>query len=518
MNNYLQEGAILQKGRYKIVRYISSGGFGCTYEAEHVMLKKRVAIKEFFVKDFCNREDITSHVTVGTISKKGLVDKLKKKFVDEARAISALQHPGIVRVLDVFEENETAYYVMDYIDGLSLNDIVKKEGPMLETRAVEYIHQVAEALKYVHDNNRLHLDVKPANIMVNDEDHAILIDFGASKQYDEEGGENTSTLMGKTPGYAPPEQMGNDIVKFLPATDIYALGATLYKLLTGITPISSTLLVSGEKIAPLPKGTSQNVNDAVKASMQMSKTERPQTIAEFIEILCPTSDDETVLNYSSRGAEISPKKDAPQQVVPQEVKPASPPKQEKHPKEAKQKKEVKPKPASKPMSAKSKNRTIIISAFAVIVVFLVLIIFKFGHSKSKNVGEQAPEEVETVQKEVTVTKDSKMTYKGVTFTYSGPVNEQGNAQWRGKGVYAAGTYEGEYSNGCREGIGRFTTSDGRNEFEGTFKNDQYEQGRLIDKADGSYFSGTFKNNTPYTGTWYEKDGTAYCIIKDGKQI
>lgn len=289
----LQAGTLLQGGKYRIVRFINSGGFGCTYEAEHVMLENRVAIKEFFVKDFCNRDEATSHVTVGTLSKKALVHKLLRKFVDEARAICKLHHPGIVTVSDIFEENGTAYFVMDYIEGRSLSQMVKSDGPLSEAKALGYIRQVAEALGYVHDHNRLHLDVKPGNIMVDASDRAILIDFGASKQYDEQDGENTSTLMGKTPGYAPLEQMGNDVVRFMPATDIYSLGATLYKLLTGITPLSANLLASGEELPPLPDAVSASTRRAIAAAMQINKNKRPQSIGEFFDLLNAEDEDQT---------------------------------------------------------------------------------------------------------------------------------------------------------------------------------------------------------------------------------
>ena len=282
---YLQANTLLQGGKYRIVRFISSGGFGCTYEAEHVMLGERVAIKEFFVKDFCNRDEATAYVTIGTRSKRGLVDKLKRKFIEEAKILYRMQHPGIVRVFDIFEGNGTAYFVMDYIDGPSLSEIVAKKGALSEVRAIRYIRQVAEALKYVHDQDRLHLDIKPSNIMVDSNDNAILIDFGTSKQYDEVDGENTSTLLGKTPGYAPLEQMGNDVVTFMSATDIYALGATLYKLLTGITPLSATLLASGEELEPLPDTVSEATRSAVAASMSINKNKRPQTVEEFLALL-----------------------------------------------------------------------------------------------------------------------------------------------------------------------------------------------------------------------------------------
>lgn len=281
----LKPGSILHGGTYRIERFIASGGFGCTYEAVHTLLDARVAIKEFFVKDFCNRGDDTAQITVGTLSKKGLVDRLRKKFVDEARALHSLHHPGIVSVTDIFEENGTSYFVMDFIDGESLSAKLKKEGPMSEAQALKYIRQIADALKYVHANNRLHLDIKPANIMVDNKDKAVLIDFGASKQYDEVNGENTSTLMGKTPGYAPLEQMGNDVVQFFPSTDIYALGATLYKLLTGLTPLSANMLAAGDELQPLPANVSAATANAIKRSMSLKRSDRPQSIDEFLRLL-----------------------------------------------------------------------------------------------------------------------------------------------------------------------------------------------------------------------------------------
>lgn len=279
---YLTNGTLLQGGKYEIERYISSGGFGCTYEGVHVLLKKRVAIKEFFIKDFCNRDEATATITVGATSKAALVQKLKAKFIEEAQAVSELKHSNIVNVYDVFEENGTAYYVMDYIDGSSLDEVIKVHGPLNEQKATDYILQVADALKYVHAKNRLHLDIKPGNIMVDKEGNAVLIDFGSSKQYDEESGENTSTLLGYSPGYAPPEQCAKNVTKFSPATDIYALGATFYKLLTGVKPLEMTLRASGEQLHPLPTTVSKNVRNAICRAMQMNKTERPQSVDEFV--------------------------------------------------------------------------------------------------------------------------------------------------------------------------------------------------------------------------------------------
>ena len=286
---YLQAGTLLRGDTYKIIRFIAAGGFGCTYEAVHVMLNKRVAIKEFFVKDFCNRDEQSGHISIGTNSKRDLVAKLKRKFLDEARAVSAMSHPGIVHVSDVFEENGTAYFVMDFIKGRSLADIVHDEGPMSEARALGYIRQVCAALHYVHSQNRLHLDIKPQNIMVDGNDRAILIDFGASKQYDEESGENTSSLLGLTPGYAPPEQSSQDLQHFYPATDIYALGATLYNILTGSTPPDSARRISGDDVQPLPPYVSASTRTAVDAALELNKKKRPQSVAAFASILDNTA-------------------------------------------------------------------------------------------------------------------------------------------------------------------------------------------------------------------------------------
>ncbi len=278
---HLKNNTLLQGGKYKIECFIASGGFGCTYEAHHTLLDERVALKEFFVSDFCNRDERTGQVSVGTQSKVALYGKLKKKFMDEARALYKMKHPGIVRVIDVFEENGTAYYAMEYIDGQSLSDVVKKRGKLPEAEAVGYIRQVAEALKYVHGLNRLHLDIKPGNIMLGKDGKAVLIDFGASKHYDDETGENTSTLLGiNTKGYAPVEQV------FSPATDIYALGATLHKLLTGLTPPPSTLLHSEEAtLAPLPSTVSPTTRKAVESAMQLLRKHRPQTIDAWMQML-----------------------------------------------------------------------------------------------------------------------------------------------------------------------------------------------------------------------------------------
>ena len=278
----MHPGFLLGAGKYKIVKLLGSGGFGNTYLAEHVLLGKRVAVKEFFASQFCNRDSDGTSVSLALTGKAGVVAKLRKKFMEEARALAGLNHPGIVRVSDVFEENGTAYYVMDLIEGKPLSAIVREKGSLGEKEAVGYIKQVCQALKVVHGKGRLHLDIKPANIMVDGDGHAVLIDFGASKQYDEGSGENTSTFVARTAGYAPLEQgSGSGIKTFSPSTDIYALGATLYKLLSGSTPPDAADLASGEELPPLPAVVSGRTKAAVGAAMSLRRGDRPQSVEEF---------------------------------------------------------------------------------------------------------------------------------------------------------------------------------------------------------------------------------------------
>lgn len=300
---HLNPGTLLQGGKYRIVRFIKSGGFGCTYEAVHSIFCSRVAIKEFFPKDFCNRDSNTRNVTVGTLSKHTLVSKLKRKFIDEAIVLHSLSHPGIVKVTDVFEENGTAYYVMDYIEGSSLEDLVTRDGAMSESQALRYVDDVCLALSYVHSRNRLHLDLKPGNIMVCQDGRAVLIDFGASKQYDEENGENTSSLLGMTPGYAPLEQYNRTgLSHFSAATDIYALGATLYKLVTGQTPPDASD-VNENGLPDFPLTISSSVRAAVEAAMSPRRKDRPQSIEDFRSLFEANMTSEPYLN---EGVERNP--------------------------------------------------------------------------------------------------------------------------------------------------------------------------------------------------------------------
>lgn len=279
----LKPGTPLQGGKYEIRSTLGRGGFGITYLAEHHMLNKLVCIKEFFPQAYYNRDSNSRSISLGSAGSAKMMEAYRNKFIKEARTIGRLQHPNVISIYDVFEENNTAYYVMEYIEGDTLAGIVKRQGPMDEYTAREFIFKVAEALDYVHKNNLLHLDIKPANIMVRSSDfHVVLIDFGLAKQYDSDGNQTSSTPVGISQGYAPPEQYeegaGNT---FTPATDIYALGATYYYITTGKVPPSSSVIMDGG-LPSLVQYLTPSVQRVLLGSLQPSRRKRPANVEAFL--------------------------------------------------------------------------------------------------------------------------------------------------------------------------------------------------------------------------------------------
>lgn len=271
-------GITLCNGKYELMKFLGKGGFGITYLGRHILLNKYVAIKEYFPKDNFRRE---SNGTQVSYSDKSVARRNIEKFLKEAKTMAELNHEGVVKVNDVFEENNTAYYVMDYIEGKSLAE----QLPIAQEQALAYIKQAAEALQYVHAKGILHLDIKPANIMINQSGKAVLIDFGISKHYDSEGKGTSSSTQGYSSGYSPIEQMTpGGLKQFTPPTDIYALGATLYKIISGTTPPASTDLADEETLSR-PENMSREVFGFINKCMQQKRKDRPQTMSEVLGLI-----------------------------------------------------------------------------------------------------------------------------------------------------------------------------------------------------------------------------------------
>ena len=429
----LKNGTTLQGGKYRIISVLGRGGFGITYLAENTMLDGKVAIKEFFFKEYCNRDEETSHVTVPTDGNREIVERFKMKFIKEARTIFKLNHPNIVRIFDIFEENGTAYYVMDYIEGESLNEMVKHRGAIAEATATRYILKAAEALEYIHKQNMNHLDIKPANIMINGKDESVLIDFGLSKQYDAGGQQTSTTPVGISEGYAPMEQYKKGGVgEFSPQTDIYALGATFFKLLTGKTPPSaSDVNEDGLPVEELKaKGVSRKAIDTICGAMKSRKKDRMQNVRDFIEglqgeVVSESEDDieATVVSEETRKAEEEKRRKAEEEKRRKEAA-AKRRAEEKAAPERKAREEAERKREEENKARRSKLKKIILWAVvAVVAVVGVGVLMNIPPSPTLGTSSYTPN-----IREFTVNGVSfqMVEVRGGTFTM-GATSEQGDA-------------------------------------------------------------------------------------------
>ena len=291
----LPPGALLNGRyyRYRIERVLGQGAFGITYMASVQMTGSLgaldtnviVAIKEFFM-GINEREGL---IVSGGRSE--MLSRYRHKFIEEAAKLGQLNHPNIVKVLESFEANNTAYYVMDFIDGGSLNEYIARRGRLSDGETVRLTRQIGEAVQFMHDHRMLHLDLKPSNIMLRRSGEVVLIDFGLAKQFSQNGLPETSTSIGLgTVGYAPSEQAcyKPDSSKGLPVTmDIYALGATMFKMLTGTTPPdASSILNYGfphDEMTAL--GVDANLVQCVEKAMAPQIKDRYQSIRLFLSSL-----------------------------------------------------------------------------------------------------------------------------------------------------------------------------------------------------------------------------------------
>lgn len=381
----LKFGSKLQNGKYEIVKVLGSGNFGITYLATtkiavngqlgQMDVTVNVAIKEFYMKDLNNRTSDGSSVE-GTHNT--MVKNYRQKFRKEAENLAKLHHPNIVKVIEVFDENNTTYYVMEYVEGGTLDDYIKSKGRLTEEEALQCTLEIADALSYMHKNMMIHLDLKPKNIMRNSKGHLYLIDFGLSKQYDENGEPESSTSIGLgTPGYAPLEQASYKQDGTLPVTlDVYALGASLFKMLTGKTPPeSSAILNDGLPLSSLQKvGISANTISIVEKAMAPIKKDRYQRVADLSKAISILSlnDEKTIIEDEEEGTTIEPEKEQIAQTALSRPKPES--------------------SNNRPPTDLS-TRILVAAIVAAALFFLGLLAFVFMRNGSSNSNEQRVIEV-----------------------------------------------------------------------------------------------------------------------------
>jgi len=276
-------GTKLQGGAFAVGKVLGQGGFGITYMASDTANRRAVAIKEFFPFGNCVRVGMTVQPT--TVMPVTNYEHAQSRFLDEARVLARFNIPGIVRVYTSFTENNTAYMVMELLRGKTLAGVLKERGALPETEALEIVRRLGEALTVVHSANLLHRDIKPENVIQTQDGRSVLLDFGSARAF--AAGQTRHMTAFVTVGYAPLEQYSQQ-ARFGPYTDIYALAATLYQMLTGQVPIPSLDRTQGVQLQPprtIIATISTRVSDAVMAAMAMKASERPQTVTAFLGML-----------------------------------------------------------------------------------------------------------------------------------------------------------------------------------------------------------------------------------------
>ena len=291
-------GTVLRNGEneYTIEQVLGAGGFGITYRVSAVIMAHNVpittnfAVKEFFMKGGERADDGTTVRYTKTMRQ--MAEESMNDFMVEARRLNTLsgKSRNIVRVNEVFKENNTAYYVMQYLDGGELTEHLEREGAMTEAQAIAVIRPIAEAVILIHREHLLHLDIKPENIVLmtsprDRSQYPVLIDFGIAKHFTASGKPtSTHSAKGASDGYAPIEQYSS-IDRFAPELDVYALGATLFSLLTGKIPKKAFDITETDILEALPENVSKRTRMAIVNAMKKLKEQRTPDIKTFLESL-----------------------------------------------------------------------------------------------------------------------------------------------------------------------------------------------------------------------------------------
>lgn len=527
--NMLQVGTILH-GTYKIESYLSSGGFGNTYLAMNIEFDETYAIKEFFVKGVCQRDGDSTTISVSNAENTNSFEQQREKFKKEARRLRSLSNPHIVKVYDLFEENGTAYYVMDYVDGENLSARLKRtNAPLAESEVRNYLNQILDGLEAIHNKGMFHLDIKPANIMVDSHDVVKLIDFGASKHQSTVGGATISTGISYTNGYAPSELMAQSYDKFGPWTDFYALGSTMYKLLTNQDPPSVSDLSEDETedkhlALPMPN-VSGEMKKLVAWMMQVNRLKRPKNVGEIRRILqqpsVSTSNNEETKVFSPHHSYANSVDDEEETVW------AS-----KHG-DAKVEENEQPKSKIEKQTSgdtANKNTHFVVVFILVIVVVCAIAIMTRGCGGNRTASDinsvEASADSDVAFPNTMTNADSgadtsamyvenkeetffneKVRYTGAVMCdpdpgYFYPLDEAGEL------TFSDGRkYKGPFNRGRMEGDNATFIYPNGDTYTGSFYDNHFSNGTYTVKSTGEQFIGTFDSNgQPKKGAWYDKDG------------
>ncbi len=271
----LKTGSSLQNGKYLINKTLAQGGFGIAYLASHVTLNQIVVIKELCPQNAVRVGNTLQPPTMQIATWGQAIIG----FIQEARTVASFSNPGIVKVQDVFEENNTAYFVMEHLQGQTLSERLQT-SVMGEPDVTSLARQISAALQEIHAKGLLHRDLKPDNVFLTNQRGAVLIDFGSARVFTGQTVQHTQIL---TQGYAPPEQYSSQ-ARFGPYSDIYALGATLFTAFTGQIPPDAYARVTGVTLS-FPSGVSSAWQNLIDKTMQFKVDQRPQNVSEFLSLI-----------------------------------------------------------------------------------------------------------------------------------------------------------------------------------------------------------------------------------------
>ena len=410
MPHHLVPGTLV-KQRYKIGRVLGEGGFGITYIGIDTVLNLKVAIKEFYMSGYVNRNHDASPNVFATLgTHRDTFEKNREKFLNEARVLAQFYgEAGIVGVRDFCEENGTAYIIMDFLNGVDLKTYLEQKGRLAPEDAVKLLMPVMTSLQHVHAEGIIHRDISPDNIMVMEDGSTKLLDFGAAREISQTDIKSLSVIL--KPGYAPEEQYRSK-GRQGPWTDVYALAATLYKCIVGATPDDAMERMYRDRL-PSPAACPIAISNVIIKGLAVRQADRYQDVASFLADLktamedpdnaelapdtrevAPAqergviADDQTVLAdtttiYTPNAAkEHKAPKPAAQPSAPAaktKLKTAKP-----EPAESAEKPAAKKKPEGKPVSKKPANKKgiIIIAAVAAVVIIAAVAIAALGNANT----------------------------------------------------------------------------------------------------------------------------------------
>lgn len=505
----LHVGTLLH-GTYRIDGYLSSGGFGNTYLATNIQFEERYTIKEFFMRGLTQRDNNNTTVSVSNSENEETFAAQREKFKKEARRLHNLHNEHIVHVYDLFEENGTAYYIMDYVDGENLNERLKRTNkPLNEEEVLNLLPQILDALNTAHSNGILHLDLKPANIMVDKTGIVKLIDFGASKQQSAKGGATTTTAVSYTNGYAPREQMEQNLDKFGPWTDFYALGATLYTLLTCRKPsLPSDIDDDGTQdkhlALPMPSEISSKMKGLILWLMATSRTKRPQSVNEINEYL----ENDNIVSTSSPVTE--------QNIYEGETIVGTG-QQEEVSEQSGADTDDNANKTQKNQKNALRTFLYLLGGFAVGTMAFLLIIGALNikdRFSSRTISDVPVSDSDSVYVAPTVEKFHCKVSQGAC-VYSGELNEDSIPNGQGEAWFNDGRYyKGNFENGKMVDEQAFFRYPNGDTYEGSFANDHFSKGKYTIAEDKSYYVGTYNSQgQPLKGVWYDKDGEVIESVK-----